>query len=253
MISLFSLPDGLAITQLWRKMLPGMDTGKTVRHAMDKMRRQELAGELLAGYASGPDAPLQATAQALTRLDTAQAVLLVEGISDQIALETLAECQGRDLVDEGVLVLPIGGAQSILRFLLQLGPRGMALKLAGLCDAGEERIFQRGLTKAGLGAPQTRTEMERLGFFVCVADLESELLRAVGPEQVEALFASQGDLGSFRSLQNQPAWRSRPISAQMRRFLGSGARRKLRYARLLVEAVKLEEIPRPLKAALKYV
>jgi hypothetical protein len=35
----------------------------------------------------------------------------------------------------------------------------------------------------------------------------------------------------------------------MRRFLGSGARRKLRYARLLVEAaVDRDTVPRPLDA-----
>ena len=67
--------------------------------------------------------------------------------------------------------------------------------------------------------------MERLGFFVCIDDLESELIRAVGPATVEALFESQGDLGSFRTLQKQSAWRAQRVEAQMRRFLGSGARR----------------------------
>ena len=93
--------------------------------------------------------------------------------------------------------------------------------------------------------------MERLGFYVCVDDLEEELIRAVGAVGVEALFDSQGDLGSFRSLQSQPAWRGREPEAQMRRFLGSGSRRKLRYARLLVEAaVELNSLPRPLDALL---
>lgn len=36
----------------------------------------------------------------------------------------------------------------------------------------------------------------------------------------------------------------------MRRFLGSGARRKLRYARLLVESVDLDRVPDPLEAVL---
>jgi hypothetical protein len=92
--------------------------------------------------------------------------------------------------------------------------------------------------------------MERLGFFVCVDDLESELIRAVGPARVEALFDSQGDLGSFRTLQKQPAWRTQRVEDQMRRFLGSGARRKLRYARLLVGSVDLDRVPHPLDAVL---
>jgi hypothetical protein len=92
--------------------------------------------------------------------------------------------------------------------------------------------------------------MERLGFFVCVDDLESELIRAVGPARVEALFDAQDDLGSFRTLQKQSGWRTKSVEAQMRRFLGSGARRKLRYARLLVAAVELERVPYPLHAVL---
>ena len=77
--------------------------------------------------------------------------MLVEGISDQGALEALAERRGRDLAAEGVSVVPIGGAQSIGRFLSRFGPEGLDLKLAGLCDVGEEGDFRRGLERAGLG------------------------------------------------------------------------------------------------------
>ena len=41
------------------------------------------------------------------------AVVLVEGLSDQAAVEALAERRGRDLDAEGVAVVPIGGAQAI--------------------------------------------------------------------------------------------------------------------------------------------
>ena len=83
---------------------------------------------------------------------TAKAVVLVEGLSDQAALEALAERQGRDLDAEGVAVVSIGGAQAIGRFLDRFGPKGLDLRLAGLYDAGEERDFRRGLERAGLGA-----------------------------------------------------------------------------------------------------
>lgn len=92
--------------------------------------------------------------------------------------------------------------------------------------------------------------MERLGFYVCVDDLEDELIRSAGPPKVEALFESQGDLGSFRTLQNQPVWRDQELGAQMRRFPGSGARRKLRNAGPLVGAIPDDRIPRPLEAVL---
>jgi hypothetical protein len=192
-------------------------------------------------------------ATAPTAAAGARAVVLVEGISDQAAVEALAERHGRDLEAERVAVVPIGGAQAIARFLNLFGPQGLDLTLAGLCDAGEEADFRGGLESAGLGTGLTRAEMERLGFYVCVADLEDELIRAVGVAGVEAIAAEQGDLGSFRTLQKQEAWRGRPEHEQLRRFMGSGGRRKLRYARLLVEALDLDRMPRPLDRVLRHV
>jgi len=148
------------------------------------------------------------------------------------------------------VVLPIGGAHVITRYLTQFGPAGAGLRLAGMCDSGEENVVRRGLASAGIGSPGTRADMERLGFYVCVEDLEDELIRAIGAARVEALIDSQGDLGSFRSLQRQPEWRNQPTGAQLRRFLGSGARRKLRYARLLASSVDLDRLPHPLEAVL---
>jgi hypothetical protein len=182
-----------------------------------------------------------------------RAVVLVEGISDQCALETLASRRGRDLAAEGVSVVPIGGAQSIGRALSEFGPDGLDVKVAGLCDVGEEGDFQRGLERAGLGSDLSRAEMERLGFYVCVADLEDELIRAHGATSVEQVVDAQGDLRSFRTLQKQPQWRDRPTDEQLRRFMGSGARRKIRYARLLVETLELGKMPRPLDLVLAHV
>ncbi|MDX6483784.1 MAG: hypothetical protein QOE95_1555, partial [Gaiellaceae bacterium] len=82
--------------------------------------------------------------------DATRAVVLVEGISDQCALEALARRRGRNLEAEGVSVVPIGGAQAIGRFLSHFGPEGLDVRLAGLCDVGEERDFQRALERAGL-------------------------------------------------------------------------------------------------------
>jgi hypothetical protein len=183
----------------------------------------------------------------------ARAVVLVEGTSDQVALETLAERRGRDLGAEQVAIVPIGGAQAIGGFLERFGPQGLDVRLAGLCDAGEERDFRRGLERAGLGSDLNRAEMEALGFYVCDADLEDELIRALGAESVEQIADAQGDLGAFRTLQKQPAWRGRPREEQLRRWMGSGGRRKIRYARLLVEALDLTEVPRPLNLLLAHV
>jgi Overcoming lysogenization defect protein-like, TOPRIM domain len=179
------------------------------------------------------------------RADT-RAVVLVEGISDRIAVDTLASRCGRDLDAEGVAVIPIGGAQAIGRYVDLYGPRGLGLTLAGLCDSGEERDFRRGLERGGLGTEVTRQGMEALGFYVCDADLEDELIRALGSDEVERVVSANGDLKPFRTLQKQPEWRDRPTDEQLRRFMGSGGRRKIRYARFLVEALELTQVPRPL-------
>jgi hypothetical protein len=206
--------------------------------------------DLLAGYVSGPAAATEATALALARAQAASAVVLVEGVSDQIAVETLARRLGRGLPAEGIVVLPVGGAHGVARYLRRFGPQGTGARLAGLCDAGEERVIARGLAASGLGAPGSRADLERLGFFMCVEDLEDELIRAAGPARVTEAFAARGDLGAFRALQRQPAWRGKDEAAQMRRWLGAGSQRKLRYARLLVEAISLDQVPRPLAAVL---
>jgi hypothetical protein len=182
-----------------------------------------------------------------------RAVVLVEGISDQRAVEALAERHGRKLDAEGIVVVSIGGAQAIGRFLDLYGPRGLDVRLAGLCDVAEEVEFRRGLERAGLGSDLTRADMERLGFYACVADLEDELIRALGAASVEQVVAEQGDLGSFRTLQKQPQWQGRAIEEQLRRFMGSGGNRKTRYARLLVDALDLTQVPRPLDLVLAHV
>jgi len=170
------------------------------------------------------------------------AVVLVEGTSDRIALETLARRRGRDLAAEGVSVVAIGGAQAVGRVLDDVV--GTSRAIAGLCDAGEEADFRRAFERAGL---------DPLRVHVCVADLEAELIRALGASAVEDVLEANGELGSFRTLQKQPVWRDRPVEDQLRRFMGSGARRKARYAALLVEALDLDAMPRPLHGVLALV
>ena len=206
--------------------------------------------DLLAGYVTGPAAATEATAAALTRADAARVVVLVEGVSDQIAVETLARRHGRDLGAEGAAVLPIGGAHGAARYLRRFGPEGTGARIVGLCDHAEAHIIRRGLATAGFGLAGSVADLDRLGFYVCVEDLEDELIRAAGPALVREVFAAHGDLGAFHTIQRQPAWRGKDEAAQSRRFLGAGAQRKLRYARLLTEAIEPDRIPRPLSALL---
>jgi len=181
-----------------------------------------------------------------------RAVVLVEGMSDRHALATLAARRGRALPAEGVEVFAMGGAKNIGRYLEEFGPRGSDVVLAGLYDVAEEPDIRRGLERAGLGPASSRLELERAGFYACVEDLEDELIRAVGAETVRTIVDARGELGPFRTLQKQPEWRGRPLDQQLRRFLGNSSR-KIDYAPLLVEALDLSNVPRPLDAALAHV
>ena len=86
-----------------------------------------------------PDGGPQATRRALAKVGDSRAIVLVEGLSDQVALETLAARRGRDLELEEIAVVPIGGAQALGRFLAWFGPLGSDARSAGLCDAARSK------------------------------------------------------------------------------------------------------------------
>ena len=184
---------------------------------------------------------------------SARTVVLVEGVSDRRALETLAARRRRDLASEGVAIVAMGGSKNVAYAVDRFGPAGLDLRLAGLVDAPEEGDYRRALEQAGLTLRPTRFDLERLGFFVCEADLEEELIRALGPTSVEAILEARGELSTFRTLQRQPAQRGRPIEAQLRRFMGTRSGRKEAYAAYLVEALDLADMPRPLDLVLRRV
>ena len=171
-------------------------------------------------------------------------VVLVEGHSDRIALETLARRQGRDLGD--VEVLAMGGITNARAHVLRLAPTGV--RLAGLYDAAEEGYVRRALAAGGLAGPDA--DPAASGFHRCVADLEDELIRALGTDAVEAVIESAGETRSLRLLAQMPAQRGWDRVALVRRFLTSRSGRKARYARLLVEALDLGHVPAPLTAVL---
>jgi hypothetical protein len=196
---------------------------------------------------------LNALELARTAARDGRTVVLVEGISDQAAIDALAKRLGRDLEKEGITTVAIGGATKIWPFLEVLGPRGSNVKLAGLYDIGEERHFRRALERAGFGAELTRADMESLGFYVCAADLEDELIRSLGVEMVLAVVVAHGDLWKFRIFQRQPEWCDRDPAAQLRRWLGTTARRKQLYAKLLVNALDMNRVSEPLQRLLAYV
>jgi hypothetical protein len=133
-------------------------------------------------------------------------IVLVRVTTNRLALEAVAVRVGLDL--GGVEIVPIGGAQAIRRAVAEhVGER-----VVGLCDHNEERFFRGVLGDAT---------------FVCVEDIEDELIRVVGVPRAEELLAAQGELATFRNFQNQAAWRGRTAAEGLPRWLQSADRRPL--------------------------
>lgn len=149
-------------------------------------------------------------------------VIVVEGESDRVALEVLAARMGARLPR----IIVLGGATGVRRAVQQLAGE----YVVGLVDENERPLFE-GVVDA---------------VFVCEPDLERELIRALGTEGVEAVIDAEGELDSFRGLQRQPAQRGQPIESQLVRFLAGRSRNKVRYARLLAQALPLDHVPAPL-------
>lgn len=167
-----------------------------------------------------------------------------------MALHVLAGREGRDLAAEGVEVVAMGGITNTRTFASRYGPLGLGVPLAGLYDADEEVKLRRGLAAAGLVAALEDDGPSSLGFFRCTADLEDELIRALGVEVVEAVIEAAGEARSLQLLAGMPAQRGWTRVAVLRRFLGSQAGRKAKYAALLVEALESHQVPAPLAAVL---
>ncbi|MFD9033219.1 TOPRIM nucleotidyl transferase/hydrolase domain-containing protein [Streptomyces sp. NPDC059567] len=202
---------------------------------VDMWAFRDAVGQWAAGGPGGPASDLAG------QLGLRTAVLL-EGLSDLAAVEALAARRGRDLAAEGVCVVSMGGAMNVGRYAGLLGPPGLGLRLTGLCDEREQRYYDRGLERAG--APHA-------GFFVCVADLEDELIRALGTARVEEIIRAEGDLRPWQTFLSQPAQHGRPRHQQLRRFLGTKKGRKIRYGSLLVEALDPAQVPAPLDDLLR--
>lgn len=183
-------------------------------------------------------------------MESPQVVVLVEGDSDRCAVHSLARLLGHDLTADGVEVVAMGGITNLRSFALRYGPHGLDVPLAGLYDAPEEHVVRRGLRAAGLPVTRDAGALSALGFFGCTADLEDELIRALGVPAVERVIGNAGDTRSLDLLAAMPAQRSWTRAEVLRRFLGSKSGRKARYAALLTGALEPDRVPAPLAGVL---
>ena len=164
-------------------------------------------------------------------------LVLVEGPSDAVAVETLARLRGTDLATAGVRIVSMGGITNLGRWLAEPVHEPTLV----LYDADETAHVNRTIERTGAVVL----------LHVCDADLEDELIRALGVPAVLEVVDRAGDLEQWETLALQPFHRDRPVEAVLRRFMGTTSGRKIRYAGLLVEAaVELDCVPPPLAALL---
>jgi len=178
----------------------------------------------------------------------APVVVLVEGRSDVAAVQALLDRAATPVPPDGyeLELVAMGGATNLGHALDALDIRTVE-RVLGLCDAGEAPLTARMLQRRGV--PVTGPDdLPRFGFQVCVADLEEELIRTVGVENVLALLDDLGLAGRFERFRTQPAWQGRATAAQLRRFAGSASGRKELLAGAMAAAAPAP--PPPLAALL---
>ncbi|MGZ5399605.1 MAG: hypothetical protein ACXWDM_06285 [Nocardioides sp.] len=164
-------------------------------------------------------------------------VVLVEGGSDVAALAALPAADG---LRERFEPVAMGGITNVSTYVERLRRERPDVVLLGVCDERERRYMER--------------ERPALAdVFVCERDLEDELIRAVGPEAVVGLLDELGELGRFRTFQEQPEWRGQPLHDQLRRFAGTRSGRKAVFAGRLAAELTTEDVPAPLARLLERV
>jgi len=173
-----------------------------------------------------------------------QVVVLVEGRSDAAAVRPLL--RRHDL--GAARVVDMGGVTNFARHLRDHHDQAVV----GLCDVGEEYFLVHAFELRG-DPVDGRSGLAERGFFVCVRDLEDELIRALGTDQVLDALADLGELARFRTFQHQPEWRGRPLPDQLRRFAGAGSGRKERLAAELAQRLDPAHTSEPLAGLVRAV
>ncbi len=185
--------------------------------------------------------------------DVPPTIVLVEGVTDELALRLAARRLGRDLEAERVSVVPMNGAHAMSRFLRDLAAEQPQARVAGLYDEGEEAVIRGALERAGYGPRLDRDGLEQAGFYACSADLEDELIRAAGEDAISRLVEDEGDAQPWHTFRRQQAWQGRPVAQQFRRFIRSVSERNSRYIRAMVETIDPLDLPRPVRLLLDHV
>lgn len=157
----------------------------------DRTARQLPAGHPIASYES----LIRHWSNRLIEPLTARSILAVEGPSDRIMVERVAELTDRHLDRLGVAVFDLDGAK-LFPFAYELfGPGGFDLKLTGLVDEDARSIWADAVGVAG-------TDLEAEGYVVCDPDLEGVYIDTLGHDTVIAMLLASPQITQASLLQS---------------------------------------------------
>src|SRR4030095_2975765 len=146
-------------------------------------------------------------------------LVLVEGDSDAGAVRALADLIGCDLASHHIEILSTGGVTNFAQVLADFIRSHPTSEFCGMYDVADARHVPRAPAAAGTPiAPHESIESVR--FSACVADLEDELIRALGVEAIERLLDAHAELTSFRRFQAMPQHPHAHAPRQLQRILG---------------------------------
>ncbi len=160
-----------------------MNTLDIVAFGADKRARQLPLGAPITEY----EEAVRHWSPRLIEPLTARRIVVVEGVSDQIILERVAELTEVNLDRIGVAVFELDGAQFFRVAFNIFGAPGFDLPLAGMLDEDA-----RGLWADTVGV--NHADLEQQGYMVCAPDLEGEYIAALGVDAVIGMLLASPSL-----------------------------------------------------------
>ncbi|UVJ38024.1 ATP-dependent endonuclease [Arthrobacter sp. CJ23] len=119
---------------------------------------------------------------------TARRIITVEGLSDRVVLERVAELTDRNLDRLGVSVIETDGSAEIKAIAKLFGPDGFDLQISRLID-----LDARDTTESATGIPVG--DFPTKSIWVSDLDLEDEYVKALGAAEVYEALKSSGQFG----------------------------------------------------------
>jgi len=155
----------------------------------------------------------------------------------------------RNFDAEGVTILNLQGGGGFAAHYELFGPPGLKMDVLGLCDEDKEQTWIDALQNAGVPVAD-RAFLNAKGFYVCMKDLEDELISSLGIPAVQAIISAQGAGPAFAAFAQQPKKKTLSATDQLRGFIHGD---NIRWVIHLIDALDLAKLPGALNALMSKV